>query len=41
VPLAYPRHQVQTRSEPLYLELRERLYQRMVEQVLAARAQAA
>ena len=41
VPLAYPRHQVQTRSEPRYLELRERLYQRMVEQVLAARAQAA
>jgi len=41
VPLSYPRHQVQTRSEPLYLELRERLYQRMVEQVLAARAQAA
>jgi len=41
VPLAYPRHQVQTRSEPRYLELRERLYRRMVEQVTAARAQAA
>jgi len=41
VPLAYPRHQVQTRSEPRYLELRGRLYRRMVEQVTAARAQAA
>jgi NitT/TauT family transport system ATP-binding protein len=41
VPLAYPRHQVQTRSNPQYLELRERLYRSMVEQVMAARAQAA
>lgn len=41
VPLAYPRHQVQTRSDPQYLALREGLYRSMVEQVMAARAQAA
>jgi NitT/TauT family transport system ATP-binding protein len=40
VPLAYPRNQVQTRSDPRYLELRERVYRGMVEQVTAARAQA-
>jgi NitT/TauT family transport system ATP-binding protein len=33
VPLAYPRHQVQTRSDRVYLDLRERLYRTMVEQV--------
>jgi NitT/TauT family transport system ATP-binding protein len=41
VPLAYPRHQVQTRSAAQYLGLRERLYRSMVEQVMAARAQVA
>jgi len=41
VPLAYPRRQVETRSDPVYLELRERLYKAMVEQVVAGRAQAA
>jgi NitT/TauT family transport system ATP-binding protein len=38
VPLAYPRNQVTTRSHPRYLQLRERLYRVMVEQVTAARA---
>jgi NitT/TauT family transport system ATP-binding protein len=38
VPLAYPRNQVATRSDPRYLKLRERLYRVMVEQVTAARA---
>jgi NitT/TauT family transport system ATP-binding protein len=38
VPLAYPRNQVATRSDPRYLKLRERLYSVMVEQVTAARA---
>jgi NitT/TauT family transport system ATP-binding protein len=37
VPLAYPRRQIETRSEPAYLELRERLYRNMVEQVMAGR----
>jgi NitT/TauT family transport system ATP-binding protein len=37
VPLAHPRSQVETRSDPLYLELRERLYRFMVEQVVAGR----
>ena len=41
VPLGYPRHQVQTRSDAQYLGLRERLYRSMVEQVMAARVQAA
>jgi len=40
VPLAYPRRQVETRSEPVYLELRERLYRAMVAQVIAGRATA-
>jgi len=40
VPLAYPRRQIETRSEPTYLELRERLYRNMVEQVMAGRADA-
>ena len=38
VPLPYPRNQVETRSQPIYLELRERLYRLMVEQVIAGRA---
>jgi NitT/TauT family transport system ATP-binding protein len=37
VPLPYPRNQVETRSDPQYLELRERLYTSMVAQVMAAR----
>jgi NitT/TauT family transport system ATP-binding protein len=39
VPLSYPRNQVSTRSDPTYLELRERLYRSMVEQVTLARAE--
>jgi NitT/TauT family transport system ATP-binding protein len=37
VPLPYPRSQVKTRSDPRYLEMRERLYRFMVEQVLTGR----
>jgi NitT/TauT family transport system ATP-binding protein len=37
VPLGYPRRQIETRSEPTYLELRERLYRNMVTQVIAGR----
>ena len=40
VPLAYPRRQIETRSDPEYLRLRERLYRNMVEQVMAGRAEA-
>jgi NitT/TauT family transport system ATP-binding protein len=40
VPLRYPRDQVQTRSDPIYLHLREHLYRLMVEQVIASRAEA-
>jgi NitT/TauT family transport system ATP-binding protein len=40
VPLPYPRNQVETRSQPIYLELRERLYRLMVKQVIAGRATA-
>jgi NitT/TauT family transport system ATP-binding protein len=40
VPLAYPRQQIETRSEPAYLRLREHLYRNMVEQVMAGRAEA-
>ena len=39
VPLAYPRRQIETRSDPAYLKLRERLYRNMVEQVMAGRAE--
>jgi NitT/TauT family transport system ATP-binding protein len=39
VPLAYPRNQVETRSDATYLALRKRLYRSMVEQVTRARAQ--
>ena len=38
VPLAYPRQQIETRSEQSYLQLRERLYRNMVAQVMAGRA---
>jgi NitT/TauT family transport system ATP-binding protein len=41
VPLAYPRRQIETRSDRAYLELRERLYRTMVAQVMAGRADAA
>jgi NitT/TauT family transport system ATP-binding protein len=40
VPLAYPRRQIETRSEHAYLELRECLYRSMVAQVMAGRAEA-
>ncbi len=39
VPLPYPRNQVETRRDPIYLELRERLYRSMVAQVVAGRAE--
>jgi NitT/TauT family transport system ATP-binding protein len=38
VPLPYPRNQVETRRDPVYLKLREHLYRSMVEQVVAERA---
>jgi len=38
VPLGYPRNQVASRSDPQYLQLRERLYSVMTEQVTRARA---
>jgi NitT/TauT family transport system ATP-binding protein len=38
VPLAYPRRQIETRSDHTYLELRERLYRCMQAQVAAGRA---
>jgi NitT/TauT family transport system ATP-binding protein len=38
VPLAYPRRQIETRSNPVYLELRERLFRSMETQVIAGRA---
>ena len=37
VPLAYPRRQIETRSEETYLHLREHLYRNMVKQVMAGR----
>jgi NitT/TauT family transport system ATP-binding protein len=37
VPLAYPRQQIETRSETTYLHLREHLYRNMVAQVMAGR----
>ena len=39
VPLAYPRRQIETRSDPRYLQLRERLYRNMVTQVMAGRTE--
>ena len=39
VPLAYPRNQVQTRSDPVYLDLRARLYRFMVDQGMAGRTE--
>ena len=41
VPLPYPRNQVETRRQPIYLELRAHLYNAIVRQVLAGRAEAA
>jgi NitT/TauT family transport system ATP-binding protein len=41
VPLPYPRNQVQTRRDPVYLELRGHLYDLMVKQVMAGRAEVA
>ena len=38
VPLPYPRDQVETRRQPVYLELREHLYRSMVDQVVNGRA---
>jgi NitT/TauT family transport system ATP-binding protein len=38
VPLAYPRNQLATRSDARYLQLRERLFRVMLEQVTAAKA---
>jgi NitT/TauT family transport system ATP-binding protein len=40
VPLPYPRNQVTTRRQPVYLELREQLYNSMVQQVVAGRGEA-
>ena len=40
VPLPYPRNQVETRSQSVYLEMRERLYRLMVEQVMSGRVSA-
>jgi NitT/TauT family transport system ATP-binding protein len=40
VPLPYPRHQVETRRQQVYLELREHLYRSMVKQVIAGRTEA-
>jgi NitT/TauT family transport system ATP-binding protein len=37
VPLAYPRRQIETRSEETYLALRKRLYRNMEAQVMAGR----
>jgi NitT/TauT family transport system ATP-binding protein len=41
VPLLYPRNQVLTRRDPVYLELRGHLYDLMVKQVMAGRAEVA
>jgi NitT/TauT family transport system ATP-binding protein len=38
VPLPYPRNQVETRQDLIYLALRERLYRAMVHQAVASRA---
>src|SRR5882724_9932206 len=40
VPLPYPRRQVETRREPVYLKLREQLYNSMMQQVIAGRSEA-
>jgi NitT/TauT family transport system ATP-binding protein len=40
VPLPYPRRQIETRSEPAYLHLREQLFRNMVTQVTRAWAEA-
>jgi NitT/TauT family transport system ATP-binding protein len=36
--LPHPRQQIETRSAPVYLNLRERLYRNMVDQVVIGRA---
>src|SRR6516225_11041579 len=41
VPLPYPRNQVETRRQPIYLELRAHLYNLMVKQVMAGRTEVA
>lgn len=41
VPLPYPRNQVETRQDLVYLSLRERLYRLMVQQVVASRQELA
>jgi NitT/TauT family transport system ATP-binding protein len=40
VPLTYPRRQIETRREPVYLKLREQLYNSMMQQVIAGRSEA-
>jgi len=40
VPLAYPRRQIETRSDPIYLDLRKRLYRTMEAEVMAGRSEA-
>ena len=40
VPLPYPRRQIETRREPVYLKLREQLYNSMMQQVIAGRSEA-
>jgi NitT/TauT family transport system ATP-binding protein len=40
VPLPYPRKQIETRREPVYLQLREQLYNSMMRQVIAGRSEA-
>jgi NitT/TauT family transport system ATP-binding protein len=39
VPLPYPRNQVETRREPIYLKLRAHLYNSMVQQVMTGRVE--
>ena len=41
VPLPYPRNQVETRQDLVYLALREHLYRLMVQRVVASRAEVA
>jgi NitT/TauT family transport system ATP-binding protein len=41
VPLPYPRNQIETRQDLVYLSLRERLYRLMVQQVVASRQELA
>ena len=41
VALPYPRNQVETRQDPIYLTLRQRLYRSMVQQVVSGRSEPA